>query len=726
MNESAWNGRGRQSNFNSRSERDNFNSRNDRDNFNSRNERDGFGGRNGRESHEGWMEQEKWVGRDGFQNREKERYCEDEGDYDENFTPRGYRGRGGRGWERGRGGWERGRGGRGGFNSRQGEFQEGFHDDGYGPRGGHGGFRGRGSSSRGGWGGQYGEETCAVELRNVPLNASYRAIRELFHGIYVPNGSIKILGDSQGNRTEVSYIRFASPRDAHKAVKCSGKYLYDSRVEITFLSEAKYNSEVDVKVLLGNRGFRGGPPEIEKNFMNESPCVYVTGLPMGCTDHNVTQVFDKFKVEDVVLERERGTRQPSGGCFVRLQSFEEAQRAIAELADASIDGSPLFIELCPVSAMAPAVRDRDIILGNVPTDKIPEVKKPLSKEEAMPSTKEPSDDPKVDTNESGQSPASDLLTDSVVIRRVPKDTTEASIRDFFSDEGLVPERMHFCDPGTNGVRDVYVMFPLIEDAKRAEVKNQQQIGKMKVVVEMIAKPVVMKAMGVPFDPLELIKKGQKSSIGSPAKEKISISQVKIPSEEIDNLPDELEQDQFLKSESAVDEASLNAANMNSDIGAPPFRGARMSGPYPGGRGFMLRGEMRGMNRMMGGGGSLGRGGVGDLLYGRLRGPLLRPPMNNHEDNIGTAIPPENFGKPGCVVALGNLPYRCTTDDILDFLRDYPSLRPEHIIRRYNEFNQPTADARVSFASPHEAQRVVQSHNKMLMENRPIFVSLVKN
>ena len=681
MKPSMWNGRGRQGNFHPRNERS-------------------F------EEQERWHDQENWSGNDGY----------GEGEYEENY-PRGFRGRGGRGWDRGRG-MERGRGGRGGFNSRHAEFMEGHHEEGFGPHGGRGGFRGRGQPR---WGGahQFNEETSCVELRNVPLSASYRAIREFFQYVYVPSNSVKILTDDQGNRLDVIFVRLSHPADAARVLKHSGNYIFDNSIEVRLLSEAKYDSEVDIRQRGGNRGFKGGPPgEMEKGQVVNSPCLYVMGLPMGCADHDVAPIFDKFKIEDIVIERVRGTRTPSGGCFVRLSSCEEAQKAVVELTNAAIDGSRLSIELCPPSAMAPAVRDRDIILGKIPADKIDknqEVKKP------SPNVADPSSIPHpAEALPVKQAVGSDLLTDSVVIKRVPKDATEANIRDFFSDEGLVPERMHFCEPGTNGVREVFVMFPQTEDAKRALGKHEQQIGKMKVMVELIAKPVVMNAMGLPFDPLELIKKGHKSNVAALAKDENEKVQMKTPLEGAEFIPDE-EQDEMLKGEGHMGEPMMNMPFANAYEDHPQFRG-RMPSPHPAGRGFMSRGgEMRGMPRVMG---PSGRGGMGE--FGRMRPPMPRPTAGVSEENIGTAIPPENFGKPGCVVALGNLPYRCTTDDILDFLHEFPELRPEHVIRRYNEFNQPTADARVALATPQDAQKMVQIYNKRPMDNRMIFVSLVQN
>lgn len=56
------------------------------------------------------------------------------------------------------------------------------------------------------------------------------------------------------------------------------------------------------------------------------------------------------------------------------------------------------------------------------------------------------------------------------------------------------------------------------------------------------------------------------------------------------------------------------------------------------------------------------------------------------DNDGW--PPNDFGKPGCVVLLSNVCYRTSTEDIIYELRDF-NLEPSQILRRFNDLGQPT-------------------------------------
>ncbi|KAK8728493.1 hypothetical protein OTU49_008979 [Cherax quadricarinatus] len=754
-------------------ESSNWSSRGKREGWNGR-EEDKWTGRNSGDKRENWNEKESWKHdphgweEEAYYHMDQDRQGEEHDRFSEAYSYRGHRSRGLRGMERGR----ISRGGRG-FNPRFGAYHEGYQDenldDGFGFRGGYrgrGGFRGRGGpySYREG-SSEWGDDntTCSVEIRNIPTNTSYRAIRELFRGIYVPKTSIKLLADDQGNRIDVALLQFSLPRDAHKAVRYSGNYIFDNKVEVNLIPEAKYEAAVDINKMTNNKSQSNKPPSLPEDKLSwaNSACVCVSGLPVGCTDHDVAQMFTQFKIEDIVLEREKGTRQPSGRCFVRLTSTEDAQQAVNNLLNASIDGSPLTVEICPPEAMVPAVRDRDLILSSSQVVKPQQDQKMNSKPQTNVENKT-----EKQNGEGSQSknPAvgADLLTDSVSMKGVPKDATEINIRDFFSDEGLVPERVHFCDPDTNGMREVYVMFPLIEDARRAVGKTKQQLCKVKVEVEMIAKPLVMIAMGLPFDPLELIRKGQK--VGAPAvggksekntenvntEEKVptqsketSESASKEKHQQQQQKQQQQQQQQGNQNESASDsesnrdqvkESPHNMEQQSSSSFSNPggmiqglYRGGLM-GHFPGGsRGYRPRGEMRGMSRMPGG--LPGPRGPSDGSFSRIRGPLslLRDSLDKPigEEAMGTAIPPENFGKPGCVVALKNVPYRATTDDILGFFQEFATLRPENIIRRYNEFNQPTADARVAFPTPQEAQRAVQTLNKKYMTNRQVFLSLVQ-
>uniref|UniRef100_A0A1B6FH00 RRM domain-containing protein n=2 Tax=Cuerna arida TaxID=1464854 RepID=A0A1B6FH00_9HEMI len=83
-----------------------------------------------------------------------------------------------------------------------------------------------------------------------------------------------------------------------------------------------------------------------------------------------------------------------------------------------------------------------------------------------------------------------------------------------------------------------------------------------------------------------------------------------------------------------------------------------------------------------------------------------------------------FGKPGCVVALENVPYRAEVQDILDFFRGFFVSR-DNVIRRFDENGKPTGDARVCLNSPLEAHRAIRTLNFRQIFNRQIHVTLVQ-
>lgn len=78
---------------------------------------------------------------------------------------------------------------------------------------------------------------------------------------------------------------------------------------------------------------------------------------------------------------------------------------------------------------------------------------------------------------------------------------------------------------------------------------------------------------------------------------------------------------------------------------------------------------------------------------------------------------------GCVVAMSNVPYKSTTDDILEFFYDF-DITPNDIIRRYNDEGKPTGDARVRFETPAEARRAIDLRDNCRILNRSIYLTLL--
>ena len=98
------------------------------------------------------------------------------------------------------------------------------------------------------------------------------------------------------------------------------------------------------------------------------------------------------------------------------------------------------------------------------------------------------------------------------------------------------------------------------------------------------------------------------------------------------------------------------------------------------------------------------------------GRMFRPPM----DMPSRSVEPDNFGMPGCVVSLGNLPYEASTDDIIEFFADRIKITQEQIIRRFTDTGRATGDARVCFASREEAEKAC-TLNRSVLKGRDVIV-----
>ncbi|XP_055382684.1 putative uncharacterized protein DDB_G0282133 [Condylostylus longicornis] len=97
------------------------------------------------------------------------------------------------------------------------------------------------------------------------------------------------------------------------------------------------------------------------------------------------------------------------------------------------------------------------------------------------------------------------------------------------------------------------------------------------------------------------------------------------------------------------------------------------------------------------------------------------PVNNM--NIISNSSVDQFGKPDCVLALSNVPYKADTNQILELFSDF-DVSPQSVIRRYNDSGQPTGDARIAFVSPEEAKRALNEVRNQKIFNRVIHLNLL--
>ncbi len=81
---------------------------------------------------------------------------------------------------------------------------------------------------------------------------------------------------------------------------------------------------------------------------------------------------------------------------------------------------------------------------------------------------------------------------------------------------------------------------------------------------------------------------------------------------------------------------------------------------------------------------------------------------------------------GCILSLTNVPYKASMDDILNHLSTILKLEisREKIIRRFDESEKPTGDARVAFDTPLEAKLAHDRLEGTKMWNRLISYDIV--
>lgn len=101
----------------------------------------------------------------------------------------------------------------------------------------------------------------------------------------------------------------------------------------------------------------------------------------------------------------------------------------------------------------------------------------------------------------------------------------------------------------------------------------------------------------------------------------------------------------------------------------------------------------------------------------------RPHHRNSNGNGNGNSNNNNSNFNGCVVAMSNVPYKASTEDILEFFYDF-DITPNDIIRRYNDEGKPTGDARVRFETPAEARRAIDLRDNCRILNRSIYLTLV--
>lgn len=206
------------------------------------------------------------------------------------------------------------------------------------------------------------ESDLCVEIRGLPLNASYIDVKKLFDGLSIPPDGIKMINDNQGNRTGIAYVRFSVPNHKKAALNQNGKKVRSNIVEVIHLRDAIYKTAidnfkpdkdvslntVDMEIDSGDNAEEMWPrenksrgrnkhhdPRINKSNIDtdekRTDCVLLQGIPTNSNDNDISDFFDELGIIPVhthIVYDNMG--HPVGSAFCQFKNFEEAEKALSK------------------------------------------------------------------------------------------------------------------------------------------------------------------------------------------------------------------------------------------------------------------------------------------------------------------------------------------------------------------------------------------------------------
>ncbi|XP_049879354.1 ribonuclease E [Pectinophora gossypiella] len=608
------------------------------------------------------------------------------------------------------------------------------------------------------------QRDCSVAIRNAPNHTSYGDVRRFFPFMIDKHG-IKMINDNMGRRTGNIYVRFCDPRSKHLALQRKNNELKGSEVIVESLDDDAYDSAVDS--FLPYRDDNGEEHTIDITEPEEKPIpvftiLKLTDLPNFVKEHDIIKIFSDFSLLSIMLNDDRMTRTKVA--FVQFAKPEEAKEAFDRkdryifgrrhptiavcsseeyekekaIQNEKMMGDPRTVrpelrEMEPPPQQEPVVprdpRQRrpqfengppqqgspaqqpqgPAFFGNTPFPQQqfpPQAAFPAPQFGGFPSggldprtaaanwASRPAFPNQMGNMHNHNRPTNDLDNeplDCVLMKGLPREATDRTIVTFLSDTGAVPARIHLMlDASGMPSGDCFCEFRSVQEARMATTKHGQNLEGCRVTVDLVTRTVVEEALEGPKQP----------------EMRDGILGTGPPPQFYDNNQRGGFVSRGFRGRGGFDRGGYDRGG---------FRGGYegRGGGFRGRGGFNDRG--RGFDRGRGRGFSRGRGGFENGM-GRDRDSMQHQP-----DESDPAL--EDFGAPGCVVSMENVPFRASVDDILTFFSEF-ELTQDDIIRRYNERGQPTGDARVAFRTPFDAQRAVKTRHMDNIHDRRINLTIL--
>ncbi|KAJ0173275.1 hypothetical protein K1T71_011451 [Dendrolimus kikuchii] len=598
---------------------------------------------------------------------------------------------------------------------------------------------------------------CCVAIRNASKHTSYGDVRRFFPFLIDKHG-IKMINDNMGRRTGNIYVRFCDSRSRQLALQRKNIELKGAMVTVEALEDEAYesavdsflpyredNDEDDVSLVIAD------PEEVPQPSFN---VLKLSELPNYVKEHDLVKAFSNFSLLSIIIKDCRITRTKIA--FVEFAKPEEARSALEKKesfvfgrrqptiesvlnedfekekqiqvdkvpekerhgieeqpkevsmprdprqrrqfdmvapqqanppptmpAQASTPAAPFFgapfvpQQVYPPNFVGPA-------FGGYPGPGTLDPRTAASNWANRPTFPKPAElIPKSISTHVISTEMEDQPLDCVLMKGLPRHATDRTIVTFLAGTGAVPARIHLMLDG-NGLPsgDCFCEFRSTQEARMATTKHGSDLEGSRVTVDLVPRSVVEEALEGP-------------------------KQLEHPPQEglLGNAPPLVQQQFFEPIRGGFQpRGGYRGRGGGYERG---FRGGfRGRGGYDRGT-FHERG--RGFERSRGRGFSRGRGAVSGFENGRT------------EEENDPAL--EDFGAPGCIVSMENVPFRATIEEILSFFSEF-EITQDDIIRRFNERGQPTGDARVAFRTPFDAQRAVKTRHMDTIHDRRISLGIL--
>ncbi|KAG6446771.1 uncharacterized protein LOC115441316 [Manduca sexta] len=607
------------------------------------------------------------------------------------------------------------------------------------------------------------QRDCCVAIRNAPNHTSYGDVRRFFPFLIDKHG-IKMINDNMGRRTGNIYVRFCEIRSKHLALQRKNNELKGAQVVVEPLDDESYESAVDsyLPYREENDEEEGGLSinDSEDQSLSNYNVLKLTDLPNFVKEHDIIKTFSDFSLLSILLNDCRFSRTKIA--YVQFAKPDDARQAL-ERQETYIFGRRKPV-IMPISdeeyekekkqndktiesgAISPMEKQQDVAVPRDPRQRRQKFDAP-QQVQVPPTMQAPPQgsffgppyvpqtfptpnfaasqfggfsaggamDPRTGPPTWGTRPPfptqmestpvpvsgqhvittemEDEPLDCVLMKGLPRDATDRTIVTFLSDTGAVPARIHLM-LDTNGLPsgDCFCEFRSIQEARLAATKHGSNLEGCRISVDLVQRSVVEEALEGPKQPESLLGNGPPTFFDQ------------MRGGYAPRLP--------YRGRGGFDRGGFDRGGFNrggfdqSRGGFDQSRGGfRGRGGFDRGRGgFEPRGRGRGFGR--------GRGGNSNFNPNK---------ENGREEDHDPAL--EDFGQPGCVVSMENVPFRASIDEILQFFSDF-ELTHDDVIRRYNERGQPTGDARVAFRTPFDAQRAVKTCHMDTIHDRRINLTIL--